>query len=270
MGKRLNVLQMMQKKYMPVDGLSPEMRASIGDIEDTFPAIIYGGSGNGKTNFVIKLLLELKHLGDILYISYEEAHGKTIQDLIIRHNLATQLPNLRFSDGETSEELFNLLKRKQSPKIIVIDSWQFSGLNNADFEKMFKHFLFGKSIGRRKMFFVISHIKGKEPDGSSALNVKRLSHIKMYVEKYVMFPISRFGGNKPFVIWEEGARKAWGEDYDHKVLELPKGKKKPKPKAKKLPKEKEEPAAQEDEPITNIVIDNPAKKPLFKEPLNAN
>jgi hypothetical protein len=262
MGKRLNVLQLMQKKYTPVEGLSPEIKASIGDLEDTFPAIIYGGSGNGKTNFVIKLLLELKSLGDILYISYEEAHGKTIQDLIIRHNLAEKLPNLRFSDGETKEELFNLLKRKQSPKIIVIDSWQFSGLTSADFEKMFKHFLFGKSIGRRKIFLVISHIKGKEPDGSSAMNVKRLSHIKMYVEKYVMFPISRFGGNKPFVIWEEGAKTAWGDDYNHKVF----GTKKPPKKKKHKPKEMQMSV----EPVTKMQVAAPAAKPLFKEPLNDN
>ena len=32
------------------------------------------------------------------------------------------------------------------------------------------------------------------------------------------FVRSRYGGNKPFVIWEEGARKYWGEKYEKEVL----------------------------------------------------
>ncbi|MCX6210128.1 MAG: hypothetical protein NTZ59_11705, partial [Bacteroidetes bacterium] len=127
--------------------------------------------------------------------------------------------------------------------------------------QLFNKFCFGKSIGKRKIIIVISHLKGKEPDGSSAMNVKRLCHIKMYVEKYVMFPISRFGGNKNFIIWEDGAKKAWGEDYDHKVLELPKGKKKPKPKSKPKEMQMSVPA----EPVTKLEFAESAEPPLFKD-----
>ena len=74
----------------------------------------------------------------------------------------------------------------------------------------------------------------------------------------MVFPKSRYGGNKPYIIWEEKAKIKWGEDYDHKVLELPKGKKKPKPKAKKE-------IHNSVEPVTKIQIAEPAALPLFKD-----
>jgi hypothetical protein len=214
MGKRLNVKQLAQKKYTIVDGLSDELRAAIGDIEDSFTAIIYGDSGNGKTNFLIRLLKELKPVGDMLYISYEEAHGKTIQDLIIRHDLENDLPNLRFSDGETIDELMSMLKKKRSPKVIVIDSWQFSGLTLDDYKLLKKNYVFGKSIGKRKIFLIISHVNGHAPDGKAAIDIKRDSNIKILVEGFVaIVKTSRYGSRKNMVIWEDGAKNYWGKDF---------------------------------------------------------
>lgn len=214
MGKRLNVAQLVEKKYTLVEGLSEEFKAAFGEIEDSFTAIIYGDSGNGKTNFLIKLLKEFKDLGDMLYVSYEEAHGKTIQDLIFRHNLHEELPNLRFSDGETAEELITLLKKKRGPKIIVIDSWQFSGLTIEDYKTLKKQFVFGKTLGRRKIFLFISHVNGKVPDGKSAVEIKRDANIKILVEGFLaIVEVSRYGGGKNMVIWEERAKQYWGKDY---------------------------------------------------------
>ena len=215
MGKRLNVEQLSKKKYSLVEGLSQELQDAIGQIEDSFTAIIYGGSGNGKTNFLVRLLKELKGIGDMLYISYEEAHGKTIQDLIFRHNLHVELPNLRFSDGETFEELTTMLKKKRSPKIVVIDSWQFSNLTYANFDFLFKNFVFGKTANKRKIFLVISHIgTGKEPDGKSAMDIKKMSNIKILVEGFVaIVKVSRYGSKKNMVIWEDGAKEYWGKDF---------------------------------------------------------
>src|SRR5205085_6996944 len=143
----LNVVQIAQKKYTLVEGLSQRMLDALGHIEDTFTMIIYGGSGQGKTNMTVDVLKELKNVGDMLYISYEEGHGKTIQDLVVRHNLVEVLPNLKFSRGETSEDLVKRLKRKKSPKVIVIDSWQFSNLTIEDYKLLKNLFVFGKTPG---------------------------------------------------------------------------------------------------------------------------
>lgn len=214
MGKRLNVTQLAQKKYTLVEGLSDEIKAVLGRIEDSFTAIIWGDSGNGKTNFLVRLLKELKSVGEMMYVSYEEAHGKSIQDLIHRHNLVDELPNLRFSDGETIDELMALLKKKRSPKVIVIDSWQFSGLNMEDYKALKKAFVFGKTIGKRKIFLFISHVNGSQPDGKTAVEIKRDANIKIHVEGFVaQVKTSRYGNTKKgMVIWEDGAKEYWGKD----------------------------------------------------------
>ena len=233
MGKRLNVAQLVQKKYTLVEGLSEELTAAIGQIEDSFTAIIYGGSANGKTNFLVKLLKELKPVGDMMYISYEEAHGKTIQDLILRHKLHEELPNLRFSDGETIDELMQMLKRKRSPKVIVIDSWQFSNLTLDDYKLLKKNFVFGKTPGKRKIFLIISHVDGKVPDGRSAKDIKKDSNIKILVEGFVaIVETSRYGSTRNLTIWERGAKEYWGKEYAKLVRdksEKPQKTTKPKP-----------------------------------------
>lgn len=212
MGKRLNVAQLAQKKYTLVAGLSPHIREALGEIEDSFTAIIYGDSGNGKTNLLIQLLKEFKNIGNMLYISYEEGHGKTIKDLILRHNLHNELPNLRFSDGESIEELHGMLRKKGSPKVIVIDSWQFSGLTIEDYISLKRAFVFGKTNNKRKIFLFISHVNGRHPDGKSALEIKRDANIKIRAEGFMgIVETSRYGSNANIVIWPEGAKKYWGK-----------------------------------------------------------
>ena len=46
-----------------------------------------------------------------------------------------------------------------------------------------------------------------------AVDVEVDVDIKVRVEGFVAFVRSRYGGNKPFVIWEEGAKKYWGRKY---------------------------------------------------------
>jgi len=272
MGKRLNVKQLSQKVFIPVDGLSDEMRLALGEIEDTFTAIIYGGSGNGKTNFTVQLLKELKTLGNALYISYEEAHGKTIKDLILRHNLVEELPNLSFSDGEDFEELMTLLKKKKSPKIVVIDSWQYCEFTYQQYKKLKEAFALGRTAGKRKIIIIISHIQGKEPDGKSALQVKRDANIKILVDHYIADITSRFVSQRNFCIWEKGAQDYWGEHLEDKLnkkhvnLNNPKRKATPK---KRKPKPKAEPPPQPPpEPVTHMQVLPEEPKPVFKTPLN--
>lgn len=267
MGKRLNVRQLSQKEYVDVPGLSDEMRDAIGDIEDTFTMIIYGGSGNGKTNFTIKLLKELKVLGSALYISYEEAHGKTVKKLVLRHNLVEELPNLTFSDGESFEDLMALLGKKKSYKIVVIDTWQYTGFTYAQYKQLKEAFVFGKTAGKRKILIIISHIKGKEPDGTSAIQVKRDCNIKIYVEKFVADIVSRFDSKKNYLIHEEGAVAYWGNQLEAKLNKQPVNMKAIKANAKKKkaakPKKEEKPA----EPVTHMQVAEPAEKPVFKQTL---
>ena len=198
-----------------VSGLSKEIKEALGEIEDTFTCIIYGESGHGKTNMTVQLLKELKSLGNMLYISYEEAHGKSIQDLIFRHRLDEEIPNLQFSDGETIDELVTYLKKKQSPKVIVLDSWQYSEFTFEDYKRLKDEFVFGRTSGRRKIFIIISHVNGSKPDGKGAVEVKRDCNIKIHVSHFVGFITSRFSGSiKNFCIYDSGAKNHYGKDLN--------------------------------------------------------
>ena len=247
MGKRISVKNIAQKKYCLVDGLSPKIKEALGEIQDTFTCIIYGESGHGKTNMTVQLLKELNSLGSMLYVSYEEGHGKSIQDLINRHNLAEEVPNLQFSDGETIDELVSYLKRKQSPKVCVLDSWQYSEFTFEDYKRLKNEFVFGKTAMKRKIFIFISHVNGSKPDGKSAIEVKRDCNVKIHVSHFVGFITSRFSGSiKNFCIYEAGAKNHYGRDLQkviNKVKVVNQKPSKPKEvvsKAQILPPESEE------------------------------
>ena len=213
----LNVVQISQKKYTLVQGLSQRIVDTIGQIEDTFTMIIYGDSGNGKTNLTVDLLTEFKEVGSMLYISYEEGHGKTVQDMVLRHNLVERFPNLKFSKGETCESLIQMLKRKKSAKVVVIDSWQFSDFTIEDYKQLKKLFVFGKTPGKRRIFIFISHVNGRHPDGKSAIEIKRDANIKIHVEGFIGSVISRFGSKRNYLIWEQGAKQHWGKEFNKKL-----------------------------------------------------
>lgn len=214
MAKAIGLKQLLSKKYKLVDGLSPELKDSLGEIEDAFTMIIWGRSGQGKTNFTIRILEELSRLcGTVAYDSLEEGHGKTMQDLAKRHDLLGKGAKMMFIDNEGYDELFARLKRKKSPKIVVVDSIQYSRMSYEQYQKL-------KETFRRKIFVFISHASGTEPKGSAAISIRYDAPIKVYVEGFIAFITSRYGGAKNFVIWEQGAKAYWGKRYNRKVNKL--------------------------------------------------
>ena len=87
---------------------------------------------------------------------------------------------------------------------------------------------------KKKSFIFLSHASGKLPDGKTADKIRYDAGIKTRIEGYIAFPISRYGGNKPYVIWEEGARKYWGRNYKRILQGIePTDEKKSKNKKKK-------------------------------------
>lgn len=204
MAKVIGVQQLLKKKYKLVEGMSPQMTDAVGELEDTFTAIIYGKSGNGKTSFTIQFIKELsKALGPAIYNSLEEGHGKTIQDLAIRYNLMEHGNLIRFVDNEPFEEFYARMRKKKSPKIAVIDSVQYMQLTFEQYKQL-------KEGCKKKIFLFISHAQGSRPKGVEAQNIEFDVNIKIRVDKFIAFVSSRYGGTKNYVIAEDRAKKAWG------------------------------------------------------------
>lgn len=241
MGKTIGLRQLAQKVYVIVTGLSEKFTASFGKIEDAFDCIIYGDSGNGKSSLTASTLEEL--LTSLKckchYVTYEEGHAMTVQENFIhRYKLLEKLGNVMdITDHLTYDELVAKMSKKQSAKIWVIDSIQASGLTWKQCEELKRKFVLSR---KRKIIIYISWAEGKKPHGAVAKSIEYYANIKIRVEKLVAFFKSRYGGNKPFVIWEEGARRSdmWGEDFDHVVYGAKKKKKEPS-KTKKSKNEKE-------------------------------
>lgn len=207
MGKSIGLEQLSRKVYRTIEGLDVEFTQSLGEMEDAWDAIIFGKSGNGKTNFTIVLLKALIKALDCRaeYVSYEEGHGKTMRDaMIYRHNMLEEVGNrLMLTDHLNFEELKRKMSRKQSAKIWVIDSLQASHLSFEQCEQIKRLFVLSR---KKKIVIYVSWAEGRNPEGAVAKAVEYYASIKLHVDRLVVFPKSRFGGNKPFMIWKDGAR----------------------------------------------------------------
>lgn len=173
---------------------------SIGKPELTGSWIIWGGSANGKTRFALQLAKYLGRFGKVAYDSLEEGLSLSMQKAIGDVGMADNKRSFVLLDKEGVAELEERLEKQRSAQIIIIDSLQYTGLTYADYKRLRDRF-------RHKLFIFVSHASGREPKGEVGKSVKYDAFVKIYVEGYVAYPQSRYGGGSPFVIWEDGARK---------------------------------------------------------------
>lgn len=167
--------------------------------------LIWGNSGNGKTSFVMQLCKELAKFGKVGYNSLEEGVSLSMRNAIKRYGLAEENRKVVFYDCEKMNELSERLKRPRQPKFVIIDSFQYTQMNYKDYIKF-------KEAHRDKLLVFISHASGTMPSGRSAVSVMYDASLKVWVQGHRAFSKGRFIGEKGFyTIWEEGARKFWGE-----------------------------------------------------------
>ncbi len=187
--KDLNKLRF---KVMDFDG---QWLASIGKPELSGSWIIWGNSGNGKTMFTLQLANYLSKFGRVLYDSLEEGISESLRYKVKQLNMNK---GVLFIDKEPVRDLVLRLEKHKSPSIVIIDSLQYSGLNMHSYKELITRF--GK-----KLFVWVSHAEGKYPAGRTAKSVRYDANVKIWVEKFVAYPQSRYGGGAPYVIWEEKA-----------------------------------------------------------------
>jgi hypothetical protein len=206
MARVLGLKQLLAKKYNFLEPLPEAIVKSFGRLTDNFIMIIWGGSGNGKSNLIMQLLKALMPFGGVLYVGLEEGFESTMQFTALRHlSEGEHSGKITFADHEMNyEELVIRLKKKKSPRFIIIDSIQYWNIDYDRYKAL-------KEMFTKKSFIFISHAEGKEPSGSVAKKIRYDAPIKAFVQGYVAQVVSRFGGNQPYIIWEEGAKKYWGK-----------------------------------------------------------
>ena len=180
-----------------------EWLKAIGEPEQSGSWMIWGDSGNGKTRFVVQLIKYLATFTSCAYNSLEEGESYSLQTAFIETGIKRTTKNLVLLDKESIEHLMVRLDKHKSPNIIVIDSIQYTGMNYKEYKKLIARY-------PKKLFIFISHSDGKNPAGRVAKSIRFDANVKIRVEGYKAFPVSRYGGGQPYTIWEQGAADYWG------------------------------------------------------------
>jgi len=184
-------------KELEFDG---EWLASFGKPEKNFKCCVYGASGNGKTEFVIKLTKYLARFTKVYYNSFEQKFSKSLRDAIIRNCMKEVTGKVIFADGESVAEMKRRLSKKNSPGAIVIDSRDYMNLTMEQFKELIEAF-------PAKCFIVICWSEGTKPKGDHAKAIEYMCDVKIFVKDFKANMRSRFGGNQPFVVWDKGGAK---------------------------------------------------------------
>lgn len=173
---------------------------ALGEVELTGSWIVWGGSANGKTRFALQLAKALAKHVRVAYDSLEEGLSLSMRHAIEAVGFSDVKRNFVLLDGESIDDLKERLRKQRSPKVVIIDSLQYTGLTYNEYKRLRDEF-------RQKLFIFISHADGHNPKGAVADSVKYDAFVKIFVEGYRAYPQSRFGGGEPYTVWPEGAAK---------------------------------------------------------------
>ncbi len=183
--------------------------ASFGRPELRGAWIIYGGSGCGKTTFVMQLCKYLTRFRRVAYNSLEQGLSLSLQKAWERVGMEEVGSKIILLNKEGLKDLTVRLRKKQSPDVIVVDSLHYwMRFNMNDYMKLRESF-------PDKLFVFVSHEKAGQPKGTMAQNIRYDSDIKIRVEGYKAFVTTRYevaelgAGGADFVIWEQGAQDYW-------------------------------------------------------------
>lgn len=199
MSKAIEIKEFYAKKFSTYD-FTGEWFKHLGTPERNFKAIIYGNSGNGKTDYAIKFSKYLATLGaKVYYNSFEEGISCTLQEAIKRNELIDVAGKITFGDKETLDEMIVRLKKRSSANVVVIDSRDYMNLTTEQYKRLIDLF-------PRKAVVLLCWSSGGKPKGEYAKSIEYMCDIKIHVANFVAYPRSRFGGNEKYIIWNKTAR----------------------------------------------------------------
>lgn len=210
MVKKINraysVSNVLSKKFNPLQ-FTAEWESTLGTPDKAFSAIIFGGSGEGKTEAAIKFAKYLTNFGKVAYDSLEQGLSATIQNALVRNHMDTCGNSFILLDREPFDELIIRMSKPKAPDFLFIDSVQYTRINKAQYYQL-KELMLKKGKG----IIWISQAKGKEPKGALADDIRYDVDLKLWVEGFKLFPDGRLnGGGKTFVIFPERAARYWKE-----------------------------------------------------------
>lgn len=199
--KVIGISEFNNRKYADID-LSPEWRDHLGpDTTKKFSMCITGNSGNGKTTYMLMLVKELAKFGRVFINSAEQGFNRTLQTNIGIVGMDECRGKVMFGDNLTFDELMAKLTNKYfRVNYLVIDSVDYMKLTFEQYQQL------GTAKKKGLSVIVVCWSKGNSetPQDSHAAKMEYASDVKVYVMDFVAYARSRFGGDKPFMIYKKG------------------------------------------------------------------
>lgn len=201
MKKALSMVDLMRKNR-EVYAFEGALQEAFGQPEQNGVWFIWGRSGNGKTSFVLQLCKELTRYGKVAYDSLEEGDSLTMQNALMRVGMG-DVGRQFILLNESLKELDTRLKRRRSPDIVVVDSFQYAHIDLKQYEEFIDQH-------KNKLIIFVSQADGLKPWGRTAQSAMYSASLKIWVEGYRAISKGRYRGNLGYyTIWAEKAEEYW-------------------------------------------------------------
>lgn len=166
----------------------------------------YGGSGSGKSTFMMQLARELAKTYKTLYNLLEEETDDS--DFIER----TELCKMRDVEKTFHAQRYDLnqlneyLSKRNSPDVIVIDSAPYF------FKNWDEYYQFKQKWAKTKIIVIVGHADGKNPSTELQKRIMYDAKMKIFISGYLATckgrTIGPNGGR--YIIWKQGYEKLQG------------------------------------------------------------
>ncbi|KQT17396.1 hypothetical protein ASG31_08270 [Chryseobacterium sp. Leaf404] len=203
MSKAISSTDLLAKKYDLIKW-EGEWYDNFEEPEASGTWFISGQSGMGKTSFMLELAKQLAKFDRVLFNSLEEGTSLTMQKAWKRHQVAESGRRIQLIQ-ERYNELLVRLRKRQSPRYIISDSWQYAGMTFEQYLKLKEEF-------PNKLFIWNSQMDGSKPMGKTAIRLLYDADLKIWVEGFKAFSKGRYLGEyaaEGLTIWDEGAQRYW-------------------------------------------------------------
>ncbi|MBR4273822.1 MAG: ATP-binding protein [Bacteroidales bacterium] len=207
MKRALTTNNILAMRFYPAQ-FEGEWRNSFGTPELHGLWLVYGASFNGKTTFCLQLAKYLtKFVNRVLFDSIEMGNRYPYQLALIRNNMAECGHKFLTVVKEGPQEITERLARKQSPDVVIIDSYKYFERRRMDVYKRLEDEF------PEKLFIIIAHEdKNQLPDGALGKELYAYADVKIHVSGRQAYVNSRLGGSyEPYIIDEEYVNAAQAE-----------------------------------------------------------
>lgn len=205
----LGIDQFHKKKFKWL-GFEGMWLAFMGNLAANYVGIVYGNSGQGKTEFCIRLAKYLCKFGKVAWVSYEQGHDEDFQLATMRNKMEEQKglfipinPLSKRTKGKSLfQELDEYLAKRSTPQFIFIDSIDYLRLT------LDEYFYLKEKYGGKKGIVFLSHEKNGLPESKVAQKVMYDGKFAIRVYKRIARSVkNRMGGWGNFCVWFKEARR---------------------------------------------------------------